>query len=555
MLKRLSISNLAIIENVDVSFEDGFTVLTGETGAGKSLLIDSLALLLGERASSELIRQGEEKATIRGVFEIDNKKLAAILAKMDVPTSEEITIERTISKSKNAIRLNGVLISLSDLQSISRYFADIHSQFDFAKILNPENYLGIIDGFSPSLIEQYKNEYTLAYSEYKKAKAELFSLKEKQRKIEENRDFYEYQLNELKAMGLKEGEEEDIESELSLLKNHDKIYSLQEEAKEIINGSFMDDFYNLSRLIGKLSSLQSQYEEEGKVIDERYYEISDLLSSIKKKFADADYDPNRLDELEQRQSDLSSLKRKYHKDISELISYRDELSSMVGKDSDVSSELISKEKEVEEKLSVAFEKGDELSQVRKKVSKSIEKDLERSLFDLLLNAKFSISYANRPSNDDSFLYENGIDTVDFLIETNVGEGMKSLSKTISGGEASRIMLAFKTLFIKANKIPTVIFDEIDTGISGETSLAVAAKIREISHSCQVIAITHTPQVASYSDHHMLISKEVRGDRTFSSIRTLSFEEKIRQIAYLISGEKITKKQLEYAEEMVLAKRD
>lgn len=551
MLKRLIIHNLAIFENVDVSFQDGFSVLLGETGAGKSLMIDSLSLLLGMRASSELIRSGENKASVTGYFSIERPELSAYLSKINVPMhDDEIVVERIIGINKNAVKINSVSVSLNDLIKISKYLANIHSQFDFEKILNPENYLDIIDGFSFELSTRLKDEYTSLLNQYKEKKEEYSLLLEKKAKLEEARDFYEYQYGELKAADLKEGEEEEISSEISLLRNYDKIYSLVQETNEIINGSFMDDFYRLSDNLAKLANYQKQYEESHEKIDERYYEIEDLLNNLKKEFRSLDYDPNRLNDLEQRDSDLSSLQRKYKKSIPELIAYRDELGTILGKNSSFEDSLEEKKEEVLQSLKEAISKAKELTLLRTRNAKTIEKELTHSLKDLLLNVRFQILFKDE-KEDESSLKENGIDDVDFLIETNIGEGLKPLSKVISGGEASRIMLAFKALFIKANRVPTVIFDEIDTGISGETAQAVARKIKEISLTTQVISITHMPQVASLSDHPILISKTVKDGRTYSNVKELSLEEKIRQIAYLISGGKVTEKQLEYAKEMVL----
>ncbi len=556
VLTHLTINNLAIIENIDTSFQDGFTVLTGETGAGKSLVIDSLSLLLGARASSELIRQGEDKATIKGTFLLQKPALEALLTRLGVNWNEgNILIERTIGRTRNSIKVNGTSITLNDLEKIAPYLADIHSQFDFEKILNPENYLGIIDGFSRELIATYQKTYSSALTTYKAKKAEYLALLEKERKLNESRDFYEYQYKELKAMNLKEGEEEEIASMLSLLRNYDKIYSLEEEAKEIIDGDFLDHYYDLNKILAKLSSFQPQYQETQKLLDDRYYELVDTLQNVKKQFGRADYDPSKLEELEERENDIAALKRKYRKTFPELIAYRDELASSLNEGASFEEAIATKKKEMNEAFIVALNKGKELSTLRQRNAKSIERELEKSLGDLLLKAKFHIVFLPMDTTNDSCLLDSGIDVVDFLIETNVGEGLKSLSKVISGGEASRIMLAFKALFIKANQIPTVIFDEIDTGISGETAQAVARKIREISLSSQVIAITHMPQVASLSDHHILIEKEVKGNRTFSHMKELNLEEKIKQVAYLISGDKITEKQLEYAKEMVLAKRD
>lgn len=551
MLKRLIIHNLAIFENVDVSFQDGFSVLLGETGAGKSLMIDSLSLLLGMRASSELIRSGENKASVTGYFSIERPELSAYLSKINVPMhDDEIVVERIIGINKNVVKINSVPVSLNDLIKISKYLANIHSQFDFEKILNPENYLDIIDGFSFELSTRLKDEYTSLLNQYKEKKEEYSLLLEKKAKLEEARDFYEYQYGELKAADLKEGEEEEISSEISLLRNYDKIYSLVQETNDIINGSFMDDFYRLSDNLAKLANYQKQYEESHEKIDERYYEIEDLLNNLKKEFRSLDYDPNRLNDLEQRDSDLSSLQRKYKKSIPELIAYRDELGTILGKNSSFENSLEEKKEEVLQSLKEAISKAKELTLLRTRNAKTIEKELAHSLKDLLLNVRFQILFKDE-KEDESSLKENGIDDVDFLIETNIGEGLKPLSKVISGGEASRIMLAFKALFIKANRVPTVIFDEIDTGISGETAQAVARKIKEISLTTQVISITHMPQVASLSDHPILISKTVKDGRTYSNVKELSLEEKIRQIAYLISGGKVTEKQLEYAKEMVL----
>lgn len=555
MLKSLSITNLAIIENIDVTFKEGFTVLTGATGAGKSLLIDSLSLLLGARASNELIRAGEDKAMIKGLFEVSNPRIDALLSNLNIPMNGgSILIERTISRTKNVIKINGVPSSLADLSSLAKLLADIHNQFDFEKILNPENYLEIIDGFSYELTSSYKNDYASMLQDYKNKKNAYLAIVDKKNKLEESRDFYEYQYHELQEASLEDGEEDKISSEVSLLKNYDAIYSLSQEANQIIDEGFLDHLYDLNKILAKLSVYQKEYQQIHDTLDDRYYEIDDLLSTLKKDFEKMDYDPNRLNELEQRDSDLSSLKRKYKKTIPELIAYRDELGKLVGKDSNIDEEMNAAKRAMDDSFKALFVKGQELSTIRKRIAKTIEKELTKNLTDLLLRAVFQISFNEPKETDgDSILSDNGLDQVDFLIETNIGEGLKSLSKIVSGGEASRIMLAFKAIFIRANKIQTVIFDEIDTGLSGEAAQAVARKIHDISLLSQVIAITHMPQVASLSDHAILITKEVKQGRTFTHVKELSLDEKIEQVAGLISGGKVTEKQLEYAREMVLTK--
>ena len=552
MLKRLSIVNLAILENVDIVFKNGFTVLMGGTGAGKSLVIDSLSLLLGQRASSELIRQGESKATIRGEFEASSPKLEALLSSLNVPFDGSLTIERVIGKTKSYIKANGVMISLGDLSRLAPLLANIHSQFDAMKLLNPENYLSLIDSYRLSMVAPYLENYRLALSSYKEKQAHYEELKAKKEKLESERDFYEYQYNELKGMGLEEGEQERIENEISLLRNYDSIYSLVQESSSIVHGDAIEKLYDLNKNVAKLVSFQSQYQESSKRLDDAYYELEDIFSSLKGLFSSLDYDPARLEELEQRDSELSSLERKYRKSIPELISYRAELESMLGKDSTFEEDLEEARLQADNAFEEAYERGVDLSKIRQQAASLIEKSMKKSLKDLLLRDEFKISFSLGVKNPVS-LKEDGIDEVQFLLETNVGEGLKPMEKIISGGETSRIMLAFHSIFLSSSKVGTAIFDEVDTGISGEASKAVANKIYEISLSTQVIAITHAPQVACLSDHALLIEKCVKEGRTSTSIHELGLEEKIDAVANLISNGKITEKQREYAKEMVMEK--
>ena len=549
MLKHLSIRNLAIIENADLDLKEGFSVLTGGTGAGKSLVIDSLSLLLGARASSELIRTGEEKATIIGEFVVRLSRLDALLSKYEIPVLDgNVKVERIISKTKNVIRVNDVVVTLAQLNEIAAFLADIHNQFDFQKILNVENYLGIVDGFAYELVEPYKREYQDVYRLYLLKQKELDDLRKRKKEFDDNQDFYSFQYEELKAADLKEGEEEELRDAISLMRNYDKVYSLTQEADKVLHSDALDQLYELKIVLGKLADYQSQYQALFEQIDDRYYELEDTFKTLKKNFSSLDYDPSSLETMLQRQSDLASLKRKYRKTVSELIAFKDELASMFQKSTSIDDDIAAKEKEVDEIHQRLLDKGNGLTAVRRRVADSIEKELSKSLDDLLLRARFEIRFL---SHEGEYLTQEGMDETDFFIETNVGEGLKPLAKIVSGGEASRIMLALKSIFVKANKVSTVIFDEIDTGISGEAAEAVAKKIKEISLARQVIAITHLPQVASMSDHHILIEKEVRSGRTYVKIQELSLDEKIEEVAHLISGGNVTKSQRAYAKEMVL----
>ncbi len=546
MLKTLSIKNFAIIENVNLSFKEGFTVLTGQTGAGKSLIIDSLSLLLGKRAMTEMIRSGEEKATVIGTFDIVSKRFSSFFKENDIVPSSLLTIERSFSKSRSVVKINDVVVPLSLLQEISPLLMDIHDQFDFEKILNKDDYLSLIDGYDNERIIPLKREYLSFYQSYKSKKEECESLIKEREKIRENRDFYEYQYKELKAASLIKNEDKDIEDELSSLTNFDKIFSLSLKAKEIINGSSLDDIYELISILKNISSLSPSYKNDVSELEERYYQMNDICSSLKRSFDRLDFDPIHLEELNERDAELSRLKRKYKKDLDGLIEFRDHLESLLDDDTNIDIKIEKAEKELKLAKEECLEAALKLSSVRKEIAKRIEDNLERSLKDLLLNARFSILFIN----DDFVFSENGIDEVDFYIETNIGEGLKPLSKIVSGGEASRIMLAFKEIYILANKVPTVIFDEIDTGISGKAAEAVARKIYEISKISQVISITHLPQVVAYSSTHILIDKKEIDGRTYVSVKELSKEEKIKEIAKLISNGEVTDRQLEYAKELI-----
>ncbi len=557
MLLRLVVTNFAIIENMDIEFKDGLTVLTGETGAGKSLIIDSLSLLLGERASTELIRAGKDKAVITGYFKTDSIYLKSALEKKGISIlNDEIVIERAISQTKSYIKINNTSITLQELKSLSKYLADIHMQFDNEKILNPENYLDIIDGFKYELTQEYLNHYLDALNAFKTNKNNYLSLVKKQKEIESRKEFYEYELKELESMNLISGEDEKLKEEIDLLKNYDKIYALFQNIDSLIREDFNDKLYEVKDNLEKLSEYQHSYKESYEKLNDYYYEIDSIFSDLKKDFSKLDYDPNKLDTLFERENELSKLKKKYNKTIDELIEYIDELKSLLSLSENFDEKINELKHIMVNSYNETYSKALDLTKIRKEISKSIEKELEKNMSDLSLKAIFKVDYkeVNKEKDCEGLIFtEKGIDVVDFLIETNIGEGLKSLSKTVSGGESSRIMLAIKALFIKSQKIPTVIFDEIDTGISGEVARKVALKIYEISLSSQVISITHLPQVASLSKNHLKISKEVINGRTYTNMKELSLDEKIYEIALMISGGKVTNSQLEYAKEMVLNK--
>lgn len=558
MLIKLKVQNFAIIEDIEIDFKDGLTVLTGETGAGKSLIIDCIGLLLGERAASEMIRQGEEKAIVQGVFDNNTPLLRAALEKAGVPEKDGlIEIKRTISSTKNVVKINDTTITLNELKYIMSLIADIHQQFDMVKLFNNENYLAMVDGFNSRLVNQYLDKYLLSFSVLKEQASSYNALVKRIDEFNRNQEEYEYAYSEIKALDLKENEEEEINSEISLLENYDKIYSLLMESKELMNGDALNNIYTIKENVSKLSEYQNEYQDYIERLNNAYYELEDMFEEIKKKADYLNYDPEHLDALIERSHAINALKKKYNKTFDELRAYEDELNALLKYKEDYSILL----KEEKDKLQAAYDetytRALDLHKVREDIGLSITKDLEKTLNELALSCRFNVAVIGKEKDADldiSIFNEIGIDTIEFFIETNIGEGLKPLAKVVSGGELSRIMLAIKLLYVKAQKIGTIIFDEIDTGISGDVASKVAKKIKELSYGHQVITITHLPQVASLSDHHIRIAKKVSNNRTYTTIKELSLDEKIYEIASLISSGKVTDKQLEYAKEMVMERK-
>ena len=558
MLIKLKVQNFAIIEDIEIDFKDGLTVLTGETGAGKSLIIDCIGLLLGERAASEMIRQGEEKAIVQGVFDNNTPLLRAALEKAGVPEKDGlIEIKRTISSTKNVVKINDATITLNELKYIMSLIADIHQQFDMVKLFNNENYLAMVDGFNSRLVNQYLDKYLVSYSALKEQASSYNALVKRIDEFNRNQEEYEYAYSEIKALGLKENEEEEINSEISLLENYDKIYSLLMESKELMDGDALNNIYTIKENVSKLSEYQNEYQDYIERLNNAYYELEDMFEEIKKKADYLNYDPEHLDALIERSHAINALKKKYNKTFDELRAYEDELNALLKYKEDYSILLKEEKDKLQAAYDEAYTRAYDLHKVREDIGLSITKDLEKTLSELALTCRFNVAVIGKEKDADldiSIFNETGIDTIEFFIETNIGEGLKPLAKVVSGGELSRIMLAIKLLYVKAQKIGTIIFDEIDTGISGDVASKVAKKIKELSYGHQVITITHLPQVASLSDHHIRIAKKVSNNRTYTTIKELSLDEKIYEIASLISSGKVTDKQLEYAKEMVMERK-
>ncbi|HHU79818.1 MAG TPA: DNA repair protein RecN [Acholeplasmataceae bacterium] len=554
MLSSITIQNFAIIDNITINFKPGLTVLTGETGAGKSIIIDAIGMLLGERASQDLIRYGADKAIIEGVFFHDNPVITEILNNLGIDDEDNIiTIRREISANGKSIsRVNGLVVNLSQLLTISNYLADIHTQIDSRKLFISSNYLEFIDNnkvkeLMPIYLEKLKN--------YKNYLKKYLDLKNTQNKDNQMIEFYKYQFDELNKANLDLTEIDELKNELDQLNNFDSIYrTLSESVSYFQDNSIIDTIHLINNNLSKLSAFHNKYQEIKERLMSSYYEIEDIYNEIHDDLLNLEFDQERLDYINARLSFINNLKRKYQKDLPELIEYRDELSQKL--DSFTNYDFYLKEyyqdvkKSHQELLDIALA----IHSIRRALSEEMSNAIKKTLADLHLSkVELKITFDEVNYSDilnDSIFYNDGIDKVNFMISFNPGEPLKELSKVASGGEMSRVMLALKVHMLKNYQLPAIIFDEIDTGVSGEVALSVAEKLKEISNSTQVLAITHLPVVAGIANNHFLIKKEAKDDRVTTTVTEISEEERILEIAKMIAGENVTENSIKLAKEMI-----
>jgi len=557
MLTYISVKNFAIIENIEVEFKSGMTSLTGETGAGKSLLIDAIGLLLGDRATSNVVRTGSAKAVIEGIFTYKNPKIDDILTELDIDNeNNELIIKRQITQTNNnIIKVNNTTVTLKDLKEITSKLADIHTQMDTHRLINPTTYLDIIDGFNQDETDQLLEIYHEGLKEYKKSLKELNRLTSSNDDLLERLDLMKYQAKVLESYNLDEKEEETLIQEVENMENFDKIYQNLNMTKELIeNVNAIDTIYDASKNLEEISELNPKFAKIKERFSSSYFELDDVFEELKNEITTMDFNPRLLDSYQERLNSLNGIKRKYRKDIPELINYLEQIKKDIDNIDNFDEVIKQQEKVVEENFNEALKKAIKLSDLRKKTSKFIEQELLHILSDLELSkANFKVAFNNIKDynfKSSSIFFDNGVDEVDFLLTTNVGEPLKSLSKSASGGEMSRIMLGFKNLLTKSLGLSLIIFDGIDTGVSGYVANQVAKKMVEISLETQVICITHIPQVASISDNHLKISKNVIEGRTKAFLNELHGEQRIHEIAEMISGDVVTKASIATASELL-----
>lgn len=557
MLSYINVSNFAIIENIEVHFNNGMTALTGETGAGKSLLIDAIGLLLGDRATSNVVRTNSDKAVVEGIFKYTHPQITKLLKEYNIESIDnELIIKRQITPSNNnIIKCNGSTISLSQLREITKYLADIHTQHDTHRLINTETYLDIIDGFyydeTKQLIENYKEDL----SNYKKELKELNRLISNNDDLLERLDLMKFQKQELESYNLDINEEQELKELVDKMSNYDKIYETLQETKSILTSSnAIDRLYDASKELESITEYNDSYNTLKTRFESAYYDLEDAFTELKNEVDSLDFNPRELDRYQDRLNDLDKLKRKYRKELPELIDYLETITKDISNIDNYDELIIDQENVVKEAFEKVKNSASKITKRRMQTASFIEKDLVSLLEDLeLKKAQFNIDFVNQ--FDDNYknqaqFFSNGIDEVDFLITTNIGEPLKPLSKSASGGEMSRIMLALKNLLVSSLKLSLIIFDEIDSGVSGYVANQVAKKMHAISKETQVICITHIPQVAAQSDNHLFISKYVEDNRTKSSIKELFDNDRVTEIATMISGESVTDSTITSAKELL-----
>lgn len=553
MLAELFINNFVIIKRDHLFFDKGFNVFTGETGSGKSLILDAINIVLGKRANKDVIGKFDDKTIIEAVFILDDQTLKKLENKDIIFDDNKLIITRTISQQSSSIRLNNRAVNLSLVKEIASLLIDIYKQGDSNVFMDKDNYLNIIDSYQKNdesifLKEEIKSLYNKKNQLVKKF--DEFNLS--QEEVLREKELINYQLDDIEQIDLENIDEEAIYQEYKKLNSVTELRESIEKSEELIS-SFDYDQATISSLLAGLSSNLSEFSSIDKEIEDVNDKINTVIDLVNEIYSDLDgfkdsldQNPERLYELEMINQKIFDLKRKYGNEIEDILKYHQKISLRLKELEKISDFKKNINKDIEKIDSKLEEYSKKLSSIRKEKSLNLEKEIKKEIQSLnIKNGDFKVIFMEK-TNIDS----NGIDNIDFLIKTNKGEDLKSLSSTASGGEISRIVLSFKKIFADYDKIDTMIFDEIDQGISGRTAQIVGEKILDLSKKRQIIAISHLPQIASLSTNHILIEKYDQDDLTISNSKNIKDIERTKEIARLLAGVDITEKTIESAKEML-----
>ncbi|MEK4168935.1 DNA repair protein RecN [Staphylococcus sp. FSL W8-1268] len=552
MLQTLSIKQFAIIDELEIHFSDGLTVLSGETGSGKSIIIDAIGQLIGMRASSDFVRHGEKKAIIEGIFDIDNSKEAiSVLNALDIDIDEDfLLVKREIfSSGKSICRINNQIVTLQDLRKVMQELLDIHGQHETQTLLKQKYHLKLLDDYAENQYSSVKEQYETTFNEYKEKKKELEELQSADQALLQRLDLMKFQFEELQEASLKEGEITQLESDIKRIQNSEKLSLALNNAHVTLTDehAITDRLYELSNHLQTIDDIiPGKFKKLKEDIDQFYYTLEDAKHELYDEMSNTEFDEQLLNELESRMNLLNNLKRKYGKTIDELITYQSKLESEIAKIENYEESTSQLKEEIDLLYEKVIKYGQSLSKERRIVARTLRDHIVAEIQNLQMkDANLEISF--QPLETPTI---EGIEFVEFLISPNKGEPLKSLNKIASGGELSRIMLALKSIFVESRGQTAILFDEVDSGVSGQAAQKMAEKMRDIAKYIQVICISHLPQVASMSDHHLLISKLSKNDRTTTQVKELKKEDKINEIARMISGASVTELTRENAREMI-----
>lgn len=564
MLSRLHIKNFVLIDELEIEFSPGLNIFTGETGAGKTIIIDAINVVLGERITTDYIRTGTENAVVSALFEIeDNFKIKEILSSYGISlTDKSLLLQREIwASKKQACRINGKLVTLNMLTEIGKRLVDIHGQHQHQSLLNPTTQLALLDKYGG--LHDETLEVSQIYKQFTELNQKLHLLSIDEQEKMRQLDLLKFEQQEINQANFTLGEDEKLEQEAKILRNAEKLYILSQEAYQLLHRietpSVNTNFYQVVRKLSEISEIDQSMKESQQIAQQIYYQLEDLTTKLNNYIQKIKFDPSKLEEVEVRLDLINRLKRKYGNTIEAIFEYRNKITQQINS-------IIHNEQEIEKvkeqltSITTLLEsKAIQLSQKRKEIANKLSNEIilqlsalgmKKARFNIKLDVKEDINSPIKLDGIPVKVTASGIDTVEFLISPNVGERLKPLAEIASGGEISRIMLAIKTILAQVDEIPTLIFDEIDTGIGGKIGQQVGAKLKHISNNRQVICITHLPQIAAYAQNHLHVEKKVIGEKTQTQVNKLDRISRIRELAHLLDGHEVSTISLKHAEELL-----
>ena len=550
MLLEISIKNFAIIEEISLNFEKGMTVLTGETGAGKSIIIDAMNMMLGSRATTDVIRHGAPKAEIEGLFAVEsNRHLTALFEEQGLEWTDELIIRREILQNGRSVsRINGQMVNLSVLKAVGQHLVDIHGQHDQEELMRPQLHITMLDEFGDAAFFQTKVAYRQTFEDYKRLRKQVVELQRNQQENKARIEMLEFQIAEIEAASLEVDEDVRLEQERQRLLNHKMIADTLTNAYTMLDAEEFSSLSNVRSAMNDLESIEEydpSYKELSSQLSETFYALEDITKRLEDVVDGLEFDGNRLMQVESRLDLIHSITRKYGGQVKDVLEYlaqiTKEYSLLTG--SDLSSEDLEKELKRLEKSLVTL--AQDLSDQRHTLAQALENEIQQELADLYMDkARFQVRFSKAKFNRE------GNEAVEFYISTNPGEDFKPLVKVASGGELSRLMLAIKSAFSRKEGKTSIVFDEVDTGVSGRVAQAIAAKIHKIGQNGQVLAISHLPQVIAAADYQFYIEKISDAHSTVSTVRLLNREERIEEIAKMLAGEDLTEAARQQAEQLL-----